>query len=43
MIDIDILTNKPEVVVNGETLIDITAKSVDPDIVPGCSKFIFTG
>ena len=42
MIDIDILTNKPEVVVNGETIIDITAKSVDPDIIPGFSKFIFT-
>lgn len=42
MIDIDILTNKPEVVVNGETIIDITARSIDPDVVPGFSKFIFT-
>ena len=42
MIDIDVLENKPEVTVNGETIIDLTARSVDPDIVPGFSKFIFT-
>lgn len=42
MIDIDVLTNKPEVVVNGETIIDLVARSIDPDVVPGFSKFIFT-
>jgi hypothetical protein len=42
MIDIDVLENKPEVVINGQTIMDITARSVDPDVVPGFSKFIFT-
>jgi hypothetical protein len=42
MIDIDILENKPEVIINGQTIMDITARSVNPDIIPGFSKFIFT-
>ena len=42
MIDIDILENKPEIIVNGQTIMDIAARSVDPDVVPGFSKFIFT-
>jgi hypothetical protein len=42
MIDIDILENKPEVIINGEAIMDIVARSVDPDIIPGFSKFIFT-
>lgn len=42
MIDIDILENKPEVIINGQTIMDITARSIDPDVVPGFSKFIFT-
>lgn len=42
MLDIDVLEKKPEVVINGEAIMDITARSIDPDIVPGFSKFIFT-
>jgi hypothetical protein len=42
MIDIDVLENKPEVIINGQTIMDITARSVDPDVIPGFSKFIFT-
>lgn len=42
MIDIDILENKPEVIINGQTIMDITVRSIDPDVIPGFSKFIFT-
>jgi hypothetical protein len=42
MISIDVLENKPEIVINGETIMDITARSVDPDVIPGYSRFIFT-
>jgi hypothetical protein len=42
MISIDVLENKPEIVINGETIMDITARSVDPDVIPGFSRFIFT-
>jgi hypothetical protein len=42
MISIDVLENKPEIVINGETIMDITARSVDPNVIPGYSRFIFT-
>jgi hypothetical protein len=42
MISIDVLENKPEIVINGETIMDITARSIDPDVIPGFSRFIFT-
>lgn len=42
MISIDVLENKPEIVINGETIMDITARSVDPGVIPGFSRFIFT-
>jgi hypothetical protein len=42
MLDIDILKNKIEKVINGESIIDLTTSSVNSDYTPGYSRAIVT-